>query len=334
MSDVKLAEETKAIEAPATAKLPATKTNAGSVGVREMGGGALFMPRSMQEVMDFAQLMAKAGPAIPPAFRGQPGACLAVAMQALRWEMDPFSVAQKAYTTSDRSGNDRIAYEAQLIAAVINTRGPFEHRPTLAFEGEKDTLRCTVSATIRGEREARTIKTPRVSDITTKNSPLWKSDPEQQLSYYALRAFGRRWCPEVLLGVYSPDELQEMGPDRAMDITPPPRPKLEDFTPQTTAQPEAKKPEPELLPITEEDEREADRLTRAAIEGDETKADEGTDLTPHLNALSQCTAVASIDRLENEVGKTLASEPDKLQAWVDACAARAKEIMDKAKVRK
>lgn len=334
MSELKVVEETKpTTDTPTSSKPLAVKTNVGQVGVREMGGGALFMPRSMQEVMDFAQLMAKAGPAIPPAFRGQPGACLAIAMQALRWEMDPFSVAQKAYATTDRSGNERIAYEAQLIAAVINTRGPFEHRPSLEFKGEGDAMFCIASATIRGERDPRTIKTAKISGINPKNSPLWKSDPEQQLSYYALRAFGRRWCPEVLLGVYSPDELQEMGPDRAIDITPPPRPRLEDFTQETTPV-ETKKPEPELPPITEADEREADRLTRAEMEGEAVITDEGTDLTPHLNALSQCTAIGTLDRMETEVGKTLASEPAKLQIWVDACATRAKEIMDKAKPRK
>lgn len=262
------------------------KMNVANVGVREMGGGVLFMPRSMQEVVDFSQLMAKAGPAIPPPFRGQPGACMAVTMQALRWEFDPFSVIQKAYVTTDKGGNERIAYEAQLIAAVVNTRGPFEHRPKLAFEGEGENMRCTVTATIRGEREPRTIKTPKISGIGVKNSPLWKSDPEQQLSYYAMRAFGRRICPEVILGVYSPDELAEMGPENATDITPPPRPKMEDFVKPAAAQ-------VAQAPITEADEREADKLTRAAMAGEDVNASTPEQLAAKASDLKTAADLAS-----------------------------------------
>lgn len=320
--------KTPAAQPPAVV---AQKMNVANVGVREMGGGVLFMPRSMQEVVDFSQLMAKAGPAIPPPFREKPGACMAVTMQALRWEFDPFSVIQKAYVTTDRGGSERIAYEAQLIAAVVNTRGPFEHRPKLAFEGEGESMRCTVTATIRGEREPRTIKTPKISGIGVKNSPLWKSDPEQQLSYYALRAFGRRICPEVILGVYSPDELSEMGPENATDITPPPRPKMEDFVKPAAGQ-------VQTPPITEADEREADRLTRKAMEdgesvlsqeaADDARSDEIADhLAGSLRRLAECVGTAAVDRLEREVGATLATEPDKLQHWTDACAARAAELM-------
>lgn len=63
------------------------------------------------------EVMARAGIALPKHLRDNPGACMAVAMQAFEWDMSPFAVASKSY-----SFNGVIAYEAQLITAVVNTR--------------------------------------------------------------------------------------------------------------------------------------------------------------------------------------------------------------------
>jgi hypothetical protein len=51
--------------------------------------------------------------------------------------------------------------------------------------------------------------------IEAQNSPLWKNDPDQQLFYYSSRAFCRRHFPDVLLGVYSRDELEDNMPQVA-----------------------------------------------------------------------------------------------------------------------
>jgi len=68
-------------------------------------------------------------------------------------------------------------------------------------------LQCKVTATFKGEDEPQEYTSPKVRDIKVKNSPLWVSDPQQQLGYYSVRAWVRRHCPDVLLGVYAPDEI-------------------------------------------------------------------------------------------------------------------------------
>lgn len=175
--------------------------------------GSRFMPATMAEALEFAMVMAKADFAVPPAFRQVPGACLAVTMQALRWDMDPFAVVQKAYVTKSKDGSMRLAYEAQLVNAVVNTRAPIVGRVKYKFDGEGPTRRCIVNGRFVGEDEDSVLTTPMLKDIHVQNSPLWKSDPDQQLSYYGGRAWGRRFCPEVLLGVYTPDEVQSIGDD-------------------------------------------------------------------------------------------------------------------------
>jgi hypothetical protein len=172
-----------------------------------------FLPASMAEVTTFAQLMASSGPAIGKPFRGQPGLCLAVIMQAINWQMEPFSVASKAYVV-----NDKVAYEAQLIAAVVNTRAGLVARPSAKYDGQGPERRVTISGMFKGDKEVRTYESPRIKDIKTKNSPLWQADPDQQIFYFAIRSWARRWCPEVLLGALSVDEAETLDLE-ARDVT-------------------------------------------------------------------------------------------------------------------
>lgn len=194
-----------------TTNLPAERKPAyGEVAIESHGGGGMLRPSSLAEVVDFAQLMAKADVAVPKHLRGNVGACVSVAMQAFRWEMDPFAVANKSYAV-----NDRLAYEAQLCAAVVNMRAPIVGRPDYVYEGEGPSRTCKVVCVMH-DGEVREYTSPRFDKITTKNSPLWKSDPDQQLGYFAIRSWARRHTPEVLLGVYTPDELRE---ETVRDVT-------------------------------------------------------------------------------------------------------------------
>jgi hypothetical protein len=46
----------------------------------------------------------------------------------------------------------------------------------------------------------------------------WPSNPDQQLFYYSSRAMCRRHFPDVLLGVYTMDEAQDMQPRQAVRL--------------------------------------------------------------------------------------------------------------------
>jgi hypothetical protein len=126
-------------------------------------------------------------------------------MQSSRWEMDPFAVASKSFFV-----NDRMAYEAQLVIAVINARAPLVGRLHYDYEGEGNGLICRVTGRLRGDDRDKTVVQDFAS-ITVKNSPLWKQAPRQQLGYYTARLWARLHCPEVLLGVYAEDELRDGG---------------------------------------------------------------------------------------------------------------------------
>lgn len=165
-------------------------------------------PDTLGEVVGFAKLMATAQHAIPAHLRDNPGACMAVTLQALSWRMSPFAIAQRTYKV-----NDVLSYEAQVIAAVVNSRAGFKTRPQIEYEGEGQTRKCKVTFTF-SNGDVRTYESPEIGRIKVKNSPLWTSDPDQQLSYFSLRSAARRHCPEVILGVLDRDEVEYAEPMR------------------------------------------------------------------------------------------------------------------------
>ena len=195
---------------------------------------ALLMDeRSMDKLMRVADMMASAKTTVPTHFRGSPGDCLAVCMQAATWNMNPFAVAQKTHLV-----NGTLGYEAQLVSAVINNSGAVKDR--FHFEwygpwervigkftvkrGEKGEYRVPgwsmadeegcgirVWATIKGETEPRELSLL-LAQARVRNSTLWADDPKQQLAYLAQKRWARLYAPDVILGVYTPDEFEQPAP--------------------------------------------------------------------------------------------------------------------------
>lgn len=174
---------------------------AATMGVSRAAGGITFT--SAVEVMEFAKLMALDEKGAPHLYKNV-GTCLRITFQAIEWGMSPFAVADKSYEV-----NKRVAYESQLIHAVIESRAPLKKRLRAEYIGEGPTRQCKVWGTFIGEDEPHEYTSPMFKDIKVKNSPLWASDPDQQLFYYASRSWARKWAPDVLMGIYTKDELQQ-----------------------------------------------------------------------------------------------------------------------------
>ncbi|GEP00578.1 recombinase RecT [Methylobacterium haplocladii] len=184
--------------------------------VSSSAGGIVFA--NAAEVMNYAKMMAVANSGVRKHLRGNVGACLAIVTQAVEWGMSAYAVANKSYFF-----NDQIAFESQLVQAVILKRAPIKGRIKFEFTGEGEKRKCRAWARLADDpEEIAEYISPEFGKITPKNSPLWKSDPDQQHCYYAGRALCRRHFPDVLLGVYGEDELTPPppGPDNARDVTP------------------------------------------------------------------------------------------------------------------
>ena len=186
---------------------------------------AIFSPEGMDRLVRFATLMADSKATVPAHLAGKPADCLAVTMQAAQWGMNPFAVAQKTHVV-----NGTLGYEAQLVNAVVSSSNLLATRLNYKWDGDwskvsgktdkSPSLTVTVWATLKGESEPRTL-TISMAQTGVRNSPLWEQDPRQQLAYLCVKRWARLHAPDVLLGVYTPDELQEAAPRVERDITPP-----------------------------------------------------------------------------------------------------------------
>ncbi|EBC9695730.1 TPA: recombinase RecT [Citrobacter freundii] len=186
---------------------------------------AIFSPEGMDRLVRFATLMADSKATVPQHLAGKPADCLAVTMQAAQWGMNPFAVAQKTHVV-----NGTLGYEAQLVNAVVSSSNLLSTRLNYRWDGDwskvngksdkSPSLTVTVSAVLKGEAEPREL-TISMAQAGVRNSPLWEQDPRQQLAYLCVKRWARLHAPDVLLGVYTPDELQEATPRVERDITPP-----------------------------------------------------------------------------------------------------------------
>jgi hypothetical protein len=155
---------------------------------------------SMNKMWTMAEAMANSRVSVPEHLRGNIGDCMAICTQAMLWNMNPFAVAQKTHIVSGRLG-----YEAQLVIAVVQNSGAIRG----AFRFEHDGDKCRAGAVLRGETEVTWGEWLSAASVTTKNSPLWKTNPKQQMSYLQAKNWSRIYCPGAILGVYSMDELED-----------------------------------------------------------------------------------------------------------------------------
>jgi hypothetical protein len=223
-----------------------------------------LLPANMAEAMQLAELMANAK-LVPAALQKSPADCFLVIQQAIMWQMNPFQVAQECSVIQGK-----LMHSGKLVAAVINARGGLAERLSFEYSGDGDDRTITVSGRLSGEVEPRTI-TVRIKDARTANK-VWQTQPDQQLMYHGSRVWARRHAPELMLGVYSPEEWEDDEPaplSSAAKKPPPPKPNV------LLAAPEGHNPETgEIVPTppaeTADDVADWDvALTEAAEHGTE-----------------------------------------------------------------
>lgn len=176
----------------------------------------IFDDGKFARMHQLAEIMASATCTIPRHLQGKPGDCFAIIAQAAQWRMNPMVVAQKTHLV-----NGALGYEAQLINAVIKSMNVISGRFHYEYVGDWEGFRkaafmkakeagcgVNVGAVINGESEITWMPMPLyMESVTTRNSPLWKTNPQQQLAYLAVKYWVRLYAPDALLGVYSDDEL-------------------------------------------------------------------------------------------------------------------------------
>lgn len=271
---------------------------------------AIFSPEGMDRLVRFATLMADSKATVPVHLAGKPADCLAVTMQAAQWGMNPFAVAQKTHVV-----NGTLGYEAQLVNAVVSSSNLLATRLNYRWDGDwskvngksdkSPSLTVTVSAVLKGEAEPREL-TISMAQAGVRNSPLWEQDPRQQLAYLCVKRWARLHAPDVLLGVYTPDELQETSPRVERDITPPAR-NAAGMNSLINAKPD-QQPEERTR---KSDGRDPDEM-----------------LTAFTDAAMNYNTIADLDKAYKYVAKNLANDDERLSKATDVYTIRRDELTE------
>tara|TARA_R110000782_G_scaffold52263_4_gene112132 strand:+ start:11829 stop:12758 length:930 start_codon:yes stop_codon:yes gene_type:complete len=158
---------------------------------------------------------------VPKDFQGKVADCAIAANVAFHLKIDPVMVLQNIHVIHGKPG-----FSSTFIIALINRSGKFAALD-FKLDGKGDQYGCNV-VTVRSHGGA-TIEGPRVDVATAKaqgwwqkSGSKWPSMTELMLKYRAAAFFARLYCPEVLMGFKSEEEVidiegEEIG--RVQDVS-------------------------------------------------------------------------------------------------------------------
>lgn len=189
-----------------------------------------MMTRDLESQFKIAAAVANAGDAVPSAYRGKPGAVLLAIGWSQAHGVDLLTAVQNVAFINGRPTVDASMQRALAKRHGLNPK-IVEASPTSATVELWDGSELIGSATY-------TMENAKTANLASKDN--WKKNPEDMLVARATTRCMRRHAPEVLLGVFSEDELDEFGADDVTDVvaeappaeppaeTPPPEPEIVD----------------------------------------------------------------------------------------------------------
>lgn len=210
------------VEAGVQVKMTDARQAAAAIPVGDRG---YITPENFAMMVDIAKVMANSKEAVPGHVRGNLGMSIAIHDMAMAWGFSPYMLANESSVIKGRLG-----FTSHVFRAVMDKRAGLRGRLQAKYEGQGDDRRIIVTGWFKNELDPLSYESPPINKLKPsrneqgelKGSPLWDKDPDQQLFYYASRAFCRRYCPEVMLGLFGVDELQDaagIGAEHAIDIT-------------------------------------------------------------------------------------------------------------------
>jgi hypothetical protein len=179
-------------------------------------GMSLYGSRdSYRMALDAAAKLA-ASKIVPESFKDDPGACLIAIDTASRMDVPLLMVLQNLYIVKGKP-----AWSGSFMIARLNSCGRFAPLD-FVMDGEGDALSCYVATTrVSDGRKMRgttiTMAMVKAEGWGTK----WKTMPEQMMCYRAASFFARVHAPDVILGMHTVDEVEEIPNPQWQDERPP-----------------------------------------------------------------------------------------------------------------
>lgn len=154
---------------------------------------------------------------VPELYRGKPENCLIAADMANRTGMSPLAVMQNLFVVKGKP-----CWSGQMCIALINgcqRFTPLEFIYTYDDGGKviscyAKAVRIATNETLKSETI--TLEMARAEgwldkyDKLGNNISKWLTMPRQMLTYRAGAFFGRAYCPDILIGIQTIDEVQDI----------------------------------------------------------------------------------------------------------------------------
>ena len=145
---------------------------------------------------------------VPMAFQNNPSNCLIALEQSNRLNISPMAIMQNLYIVQGKP-----SFSSSFIIGLINASGKYDME--LQFdEEEKDgkPYACTCWTELNGRKVTGikiTMEMAEKEGWLRKNGSKWQTMPQVMLRYRAASFFARMNCPELSIGLYSKEELDD-----------------------------------------------------------------------------------------------------------------------------
>lgn len=182
------------------------------------GGGLLFDPVRFEHAQRVAKMFA-ASNLVPAHLRGNVADCAIALHMAERLNEDPLVVMQNINIINGRAG-----WSAQYMIGRANRSGLIRGRIRWAAAGTGDDLSVTAIATLAdGDEEITATASMAMAKAEgwTRNSK-YASMPEHMLRWRSATMLIRLYMPEIMLGIPTADEVEDVS-YAVMPSDPPPR---------------------------------------------------------------------------------------------------------------
>ncbi|MFT5871136.1 MAG: hypothetical protein ACI8WT_000034 [Clostridium sp.] len=173
-----------------------------------------------QDKFELAQRMATAlskSTIVPQDYRNNISNTLIALDMSNRIGISPMMVMQNLYVI-----NGRPSWSSQFIIALINNSKRFAESLKFKLEGKSDEMSCyAYTKNYSGEEilgPVISMKMAKEEGWLSKSSSKWKTMPEVMIRYRAASFFGRLYCSDLLMGIYS-DEENGGTPKVKIDVT-------------------------------------------------------------------------------------------------------------------
>lgn len=145
---------------------------------------------------------------VPEAYRNRPEDCLVAIDIANRQGLSPMLVLQNLYVVKGKP-----AWSGSFCAAAINGSGKFTPLEYVFVEAGGGGCFARATRTANGAvcvSDTITMQMAKDEGWLDKSGSKWKTMPRQMMMYRAASFFARAHCPEVLLGIQTVEEVQDV----------------------------------------------------------------------------------------------------------------------------